>query len=88
VPLLECRDAQLGTTDCDAAQPIRRTRKCIEHSVIVAAISAWLHKDTAGEAEAVEQGEIVFERRVIWRVAARLRIGKARGRTKRGSDNR
>ena len=80
VPLLQCCRGQLGAADRHAAQALGFARERIEHRAIVAAIGARLHQHAAIEAEAVEQGEIGFERRVVRRVAARLRIGKPRGR--------
>jgi hypothetical protein len=82
VPLLECHDGQFGAAHGDAPQPRRRAGQRIQHGAIVTAIRAWLYKNTAVEAEAVEQREIRFEWRIVRRVAARLGIGKARGRTK------
>src|SRR5262249_3099807 len=50
---------------------------------------AWLHKNTPVKAETIEQREIGFERCVVQRVAARLRIGKsARPGQIRGSGSR
>src|SRR5262249_16386178 len=82
VPLLECRGVQFGATNSNAAQSHRRAGQRIQHGAIVAAIRAQLYKNTAVEAEAVEQREIGFERRIVRRVTTQLGIGKARSRTK------
>jgi len=58
VPLPEHRDVEFSTPDRDTSQPRSRSRQSIKHGAIVAAVRAWLHQDTAVEAESVEQPEV------------------------------
>src|SRR5262245_52976479 len=64
-----------------AAQSIGASRECVEHRRVVAAVRTALHQSAPCEPECAEHAEIFFERRIRRRIAAVVRIWKARCRS-------
>jgi hypothetical protein len=63
----------------DAAQPLATPRQRIEQRAIVGAVDARLHQHRALDPEHAEQVQVVFQRRIRWRVDSLVCIGKALG---------
>jgi hypothetical protein len=81
IPFAQVRDRHGLVGDRDTAQPLRMPAQRIEHRGIVAAVGAALHQPAADKAQRVEHVQVFLQRRVRWRVAPRLRVGKPRART-------